>query len=199
MTVKRMGTRERLQLVVDVCRAIQHAHQKGVIHRDIKPSNVMVTNQDDRALPKVIDFGIAKATDEPLTEKTLFTQFRQMVGTPAYMSPEQAELNASDVDTRSDIYSVGVLMYELLTGNTPLDLKDSSYEEILHTIRETEPPPLAARVNALDATERTSVAENRRVAPDELARIVHGELNWIVSKALSKDRTRRYDTAAAFR
>ena len=194
---ERMGTQERLQLVVDVCRAIQHAHQKGVIHRDIKPSNVMVTNHDGKALPKVIDFGIAKATDEPLTEKTLFTQFRQMVGTPAYMSPEQAELNASDVDTRSDIYSVGVLMYELLTGKTPLELKGSSYEDMLDTIRETEPPTLAARVNSLDAAERSTVAGKRRVAPDELARIVHGELNWIVSKALSKDRTRRYDTAAA--
>ena len=194
---ERMGTRERLQLIVEVCRAIQHAHQKGVIHRDIKPSNVMVTNHDGKALPKVIDFGIAKATDEPLTEKTLFTQFRQMVGTPAYMSPEQAELNASDVDTRSDIYSVGVLMYELLTGKTPLDLKDSSYEDILHTIRETEPPTLAAKVKALDVSERSTVAGKRRVAPDELARIVHGELNWIVSKALSKDRTRRYDTVAA--
>ena len=194
---QRFGTRRRLELIVDVCRAIQHAHQKGIIHRDIKPNNVMVTNHDGKALPKVIDFGIAKATEEPLTEKTLFTQFRQMVGTPAYMSPEQAEMNASDIDTRSDIYSVGVLMYELLTSKPPLELKQSSYEEILREIRETEPPTLAARISSLNEVERSTVADKRRVAPPELVRTVKGELNWIVSKALSKDRSRRYETAAA--
>ena len=194
---ERLVTRKRLELVVAVCRAIQHAHQKGIIHRDIKPSNVMVTYLDGKALPKVIDFGIAKATEEPLTKMTLFTQFRQMVGTPAYMSPEQAELNASDVDTRSDIYSMGVLLYELLTGKVPLEFKASNYDEILREVRDTDPPKLSARVSSLSNAESTTIAEKRGVAPTELIRTVEGELNWIVAKALSKDRSRRYDTAAA--
>ena len=195
---ERFDTRQRLNLVASVCRAIQHAHQKGIIHRDIKPSNVMVTNHDGKALAKIIDFGIAKATEEPLTDKTMFTRFRQMVGTPAYMSPEQAASNASDVDTRSDIYSVGVLLYELLTGKPPLDLHESSYEQILREIRETDPPSMTKRVNSFDAHERSTVSEKRRATPAELSRTVSGELNWIVIKALSKDRTRRYGTAAAF-
>lgn len=195
---QRLGTRDRLRLVVSVCRAIQHAHQKGVIHRDIKPSNVMVTMHDGKPLVKVIDFGIAKATNQPLTDKTLFTQFRQMVGTPAYMSPEQAELNSSDVDTRADVYSLGVLLYELVTGKAPLEFNQSNYEEMLRTIRETDPPSLKARFNSLEPSERSTIADKRRVASTELSRLVKGELNWIVAKALSKDRSLRYDTAAAF-
>ncbi len=197
---QRLCARDRLEIFVDICRAIQHAHQKGVIHRDIKPSNVLVTIYDAKPLAKVIDFGIAKATEEPLTEKTVFTQFRQMIGTPAYMSPEQALLNATDVDTRTDIYSLGVLLYELLTGETPLDmqtLRSKSYEELLRQIREVEAPSLGARLTALDDRHQRETAENRRLSPPELVRLVGGELNWITSKALEKDRTRRYESASA--
>jgi tetratricopeptide (TPR) repeat protein len=194
---QRLTTRQRVELFVQVCHAIQHAHQKGVIHRDIKPNNVLVTMHDDKAVPKVIDFGIAKATGQNLTEKTLFTEFRQFVGTPAYMSPEQAQLNELDVDTRSDIYSLGVLLYELLTGTTPFDpreLRVAAYDEIRRIIREVDPPKPSTRISGLGAT-LPGVAEHRRVEPAQLVHSMKGELDWIVMKAMEKDRTRRYETA----
>jgi len=194
----RLSTRERLDLFVDVCSAVQHAHQKGVVHRDIKPSNVMVTLHDGDPVPKVIDFGIAKATHQRLTEKTLFTEYGQFIGTPAYMSPEQAEMSGLDVDTRSDIYSLGVLLYELLTGTTPFDMKtlrDAGYGEIQRIIREEEPPKPSTRLSTLGG-ELTEIAEHRRTDPGGLARLVRGDLDWIAMKALEKNRTRRYESAS---
>jgi serine/threonine protein kinase/Flp pilus assembly protein TadD len=192
--------RERLELFVPVCQAIQHAHQKGIIHRDIKPSNVMVTLYDGRPVPKVIDFGVAKATEQKLTERTLFTQFGAMVGTLEYMSPEQAEMSALGVDTRSDIYSLGVLLYELLTGSTPLThkrMKEAAYAEILRLIKEEEPPRPSTRLS--DSGEAlASISANRHTEPAKLTKLVRGELDWIVMKTLEKDRNRRYETANAF-
>jgi eukaryotic-like serine/threonine-protein kinase len=192
--------RERLELFVPVCQAIQHAHQKGIIHRDIKPSNVMVTLYDGKPVPKVIDFGVAKATEQKLTERTLFTQYGTMVGTLEYMSPEQAEMNALGVDTRSDIYSLGVLLYELLTGSTPLThkrMKEAAYAEILRMIKEEEPPRPSTRLS--DSGEAlASISANRRTEPTKLTRLVKGELDWIVMKTLEKDRNRRYETANGF-
>ena len=190
--------RERLKLVIAVCRAIQHAHQKGIIHRDIKPTNVLVTLEDNVAIPKVIDFGVAKATDSPLNDATAFTQFRQLVGTPAYMSPEQAELNTGNVDTRTDIYSIGVLLYELLTGQRPFESSDLPHDETLRRIREVEAPSLPASFKSLSQSKQNEIAANRRVTVSDLLRMTTGELDWIVGKALAKDRTQRYDTASAF-
>ncbi|MBX3415186.1 MAG: protein kinase, partial [Pirellulales bacterium] len=190
----------RLELFGQVCHAVQHAHQKGIIHRDIKPSNVLVTLHDGVPVPKVIDFGVAKATNQQLTEKTLFTHFAQMVGTPLYMSPEQAEMSGLDVDTRSDIYSLGVLLYELLTGTTPFDretLRKAAYDEVRRIIREQEPPRPSARISTLGET-RTTVAMQRQLNAVRLSQLVRGELDWIVMKSLEKDRTRRYETANAF-
>jgi eukaryotic-like serine/threonine-protein kinase len=192
--------RQRLELFVPVCQAIQHAHQKGIIHRDIKPSNVMVTLYDGKPVPKVIDFGVAKATEQKLTERTLFTQFGTMVGTLEYMSPEQAEMSALGVDTRSDIYSLGVLLYELLTGSTPLTrqrMKEAAYAEILRMIKEEEPPKPSTRLS--DSGEAlASISANRHTEPAKLTKLVKGELDWIVMKTLEKDRNRRYETASAF-
>jgi serine/threonine protein kinase/plasmid stabilization system protein ParE len=193
----KLATRERLHLFLQVCHAVQHAHQKGIIHRDLKPNNVLVTLHDSRAVPKVIDFGIAKATSQRLTEKTLFTEFRQFIGTPEYMSPDQAEISGLDVDTRTDIYSLGVLLYELLTGTTPFDattLRQASYGEIQRIIREVEPPRPSTRVETLKA-QGTDIATRRQVEPRALRRLMRGDLDWIVMKAIEKDRTRRYQTA----
>jgi eukaryotic-like serine/threonine-protein kinase len=191
-------TRQRLELFVPICQAIQHAHQKGVIHRDIKPSNVLVTMFNDKAIPKVIDFGVAKATDQRLTERTMFTHFGALIGTFEYMSPEQAEMNALGVDTRSDIYSLGVLLYELLTGTTPIErkrLREAPLDEAMRLIREEEPPRPSVRVTR--AGDLSKTARARRTEPDRLAKLFRGEIDWIVMKCLEKDRSRRYDTASA--
>jgi serine/threonine protein kinase len=194
-----ISTRKRLGLFMQVCGAIQHAHQKGIIHRDIKPSNVLVTLHDGLAVPKVIDFGIAKAaTGQPLTDKTVFTAFEQFIGTPAYMSPEQAEMSGLDIDTRSDIYALGVLLYELLTGKTPFDAKrlvSAALDELRRIIREEDPPRPSTRISTLDAAERTTVAKRRQADAPKLVHLVRGDLDWIVMRCLEKDRSRRYETA----
>ena len=188
---------DRLQLFQRVCEAVQHAHQKGVIHRDLKPSNVLVTLHDGRPVPKVIDFGIAKATHGQLTDRTVFTGFQQMLGTPEYMAPEQAEMSGLDVDTRADIYSLGVLLYELLTGTKPFELKDAllaGYQEMLRRIREVDPDKPSTRISTLGA-RLLDVCKHRRVHPRVFGRLMRGDLDWIVLKALEKERSRRYATA----
>jgi serine/threonine protein kinase/WD40 repeat protein len=192
--------RERLGLFVSVCQAVEHAHQKGIIHRDIKPANVLVTMHDGTPVAKVIDFGIAKATGQQLTEKTLYTNYALLIGTPLYMSPEQAEMGGLDIDTRSDIYSLGILLYELLTGTTPFDrdrLRRVAFDEIRRVIREEEPPWPSKRISTLGAT-LTEVSAHRKTEPKRLSRLFRGELDAIVMKALEKDRDRRYETASAF-
>ena len=216
-----LTTKDRLDLFISVCNAVQHAHQKGIIHRDLKPSNVMVTLHDGKPVPKVIDFGIAKATNRELTDKTLFTEYRQFIGTPEYMSPEQAEMSGLDIDTRSDIYSLGVLLYELLTGVTPFDgkrLRSAAINEVQRIIREEEPSRPSTRLSELSRASEPSppgrgqgegssasrqssiqyIAKHRRTDPSSLARQLRGDLDWIIMKALEKDRSRRYETANGF-
>jgi serine/threonine protein kinase len=194
----KLSTTERLGLFIQVCNAIQHAHQKGIIHRDIKPSNILVTLHDGVPVPKVIDFGIAKATQGRLTDQTLFTAFEQFIGTPAYMSPEQAEMSGLDIDTRSDIYALGVLLYELLTGAPPFDPKEllqSGLDELRRTIREKEPPKPSTRLSTMLDADLTAVAQRRQSDAPKLVHLLRGDLDWIVIKSLEKDRTRRYETA----
>jgi WD40 repeat protein/serine/threonine protein kinase len=193
-----LSTTDRLDLFVKVCQAIQHAHQKGIIHRDIKPSNILVTLNDGVAVPKVIDFGIAKATEGRLTDNTVYTQLHQFIGTPAYMSPEQAEMTSLDIDTRSDVYSLGVLLYELLVGSTPFDAKElmsQGIDAMRKTIREREPPRPSTRLATLGADQLTTAARRRSADTPKLLRQLKGDLDWIVMKCLEKDRQRRYDTA----
>src|SRR5262249_23442787 len=194
----RLGIRERLELFVAICSAVQHAHQKGVIHRDLKPSNILVTLLDGRPVPKVIDFGVAKAVGGKLRDEALSTQFGAVVGTLEYMAPEQAGHSGSDVDTRADIYSLGVLLYELLTGLRPLDarrLREAALDEVLRMIREEEPPAPSARLAAEEALPRLAAA--RQVEPGKLLGLLRGELDWVVLKCLEKRRERRYETASA--
>ncbi len=207
-----LSTKERLELYQTVCHAVLHAHQKGIIHRDLKPSNVMVTLHDGEPVVKVIDFGIAKATNQELSDKTFFTEFRQFIGTPEYMSPEQAAMSGLDVDTRTDIYSMGVLLYELLSGTAPFDakkLRSAGYDEIQRIIREDEPPRPSTRVTkgtgetvagsgtTTGTASAAAIAKHRRTDPSSLRRQLAGDLDWIVMKAMEKDRTRRYPTAGA--
>lgn len=195
----RLGTRERLRLFIRVCEGVQHAHQKGIIHRDLKPSNVLVTIQDDRPVPKIIDFGVAKATAQQLGQRKLFTEMGVLIGTPEYMSPEQAEMSGLDIDTRTDVYALGVLLYELLTGVLPFpseELRKAGYSEIQRIIREVEPRRPSTRISAPDAVSE-SAARNRQSEPRRLAGELRGDLDWITMRALEKDRTRRYQTANA--
>ena len=192
----RLTVRQRLELFEQVCNGIQHAHSKGIIHRDIKPSNVLVSTHDGRPFARVIDFGIAKAVDQHVTEETMFTEHGQLVGTPLYMSPEQAE-GSFDIDTRSDVYALGVMLYELLTGTTPLDprrMRAAAFGEIYRMVREIDPPRPSTRLASITATAPV-VAENRNAAPDKLKSLLRGELDWIAMRALEKERSRRYETA----
>ena len=197
----KLDLRQRLEMFSTVCQAVQHAHQKGIIHRDLKPSNILVELQDVTPVPKVIDFGVAKPIHEPLTERTLHTGFAQMIGTPLYMSPEQTQLSSLDVDTRSDVYSLGMLLYEMLTGSTPFDretLKQAGFDEMRRIIREDEPQKPSERISTLAVASLSTISDQRNVEPRRLSFSHGGELDWIVMKALEKDRARRYESASAF-
>ncbi len=192
----KLSIRERLELFIPVCNAVQHAHQKGLIHRDLKPSNILVEIKDKMPIPKIIDFGIAKATEQRLTERTLFTEVGQLIGTPEYMSPEQAEMTGLDVDTRTDVYSLGVIFYELMVGALPVEtreLREAGLDEIRRRIREDEPPKPSTRASNLD-DDSTQIAIKRRTDIKTLTKQLRGELDWIAIKALAKDRTHRYDS-----
>ncbi len=183
----RLSLKERLQLFIPVCQAVQHAHNKGIVHRDLKPSNILICLYDGNPVPKVIDFGLAKAMHQPLTEQSIYTGHGMMIGTPIYMSPEQAELNNLDIDTRTDIYSLGVVLYELLAGTTPLEshqLKQAAYNEILRLIKEVEPPRPSLRLSGSQSLP--SIAAQRNIEPRDLRRSLSGELDWIVMKSLEK-------------
>src|ERR1700677_3124836 len=194
----KLSIRDRLQLFMQICSAVQHAHQKGIIHRDLKPTNILVENHDDKPVPKVIDFGLAKATSGlQLSEHTLFTAFGSVMGTPLYMAPEQANFSAVDIDTRADVYALGVILYELLTGTTPItreSMKKAALDEMLKLIREQDAPTPSSRLSTSES--KPSIAANRQIEPQKLGRFVKGELDWIVMKALSKERDRRYETAS---
>ena len=195
----RFTIKERLELYVQVCEGIQHAHQKGIIHRDIKPSNVLVAVQDDKPLAKIIDFGVAKATSQRLTEHTVSSELGHLIGTLDYMSPEQAEMTNLDIDTRTDVYSLGVLLYELLVGTLPfdpIDLRAAGLLELQRKLSEEEPPRPSARLSGLGRAS-TTTAKNRRIEVKTLNRQLKGDLDWITMKALEKDRIRRYETASA--
>ena len=197
-----LGIRDRLQIMVDICDAIHHAHQKGILHRDLKPSNVLVTELNEKPVSKVIDFGLAKALEHTthLTDKTMFTEFGQVVGTLQYMSPEQAEMDSLDIDTRTDIYSLGVMLYEMLAGSTPLDketLERNALLQVLELIREKEPPRPSNRLSS-SKNSSEEISRRRKIAPSKLQQILKGELDWIVMKAIEKDRKRRYQSAAGF-
>jgi len=196
----KVSTGNRLKLFMDICRAVQHAHNRGIIHRDLKPTNVLVTVHDGQPVPKIIDFGISKATNQRLTEKTLFTEYQQLIGTPQYMSPEQAEMGGLDIDTRSDIYSLGALLYELLTGTPPFETKtiqEAGYVEMQRIIRDVEPDKPSTRAATL-IQQDTEIAKDHGADPQNFARSLRGDLDWIVAKAMEKDRTRRYNTANEF-
>lgn len=198
---KSLSLRERLELFIDICHAVQHAHQKGIIHRDLKPGNILVTLHDGKPVVKVIDFGVAKALHQDLTDRTLFTHFSQMVGTPLYMAPEQAEMSGLGVDTRSDIYSLGVVLYELLTGTTPFDrdsMSELGIDGIRKLIQEHEPPRPSARLSTLEAANRSTIEDQRKLDTEDIVKQLNREVDWIVMKALEKDRERRYETANAF-
>jgi tetratricopeptide (TPR) repeat protein len=195
---QRLTTGERLELFTQVCEGVQHAHQKGIIHRDIKPSNILVEFSGGKGLPKIIDFGVAKATEHRLTEKTLFTEIGQLVGTPEYMSPEQAEMTHQDIDTRTDVYSLGVVLYELMVGALPFDpraLREAGYDELRRRIREEEPPKPSTRISTLEKERQATCASRRRTDPRALVRSLRGDLDWIMIRALEKDRSRRYASA----
>jgi eukaryotic-like serine/threonine-protein kinase len=189
---RRLNTRERLQLFIHVCEGAQHAHQKAIIHRDLKPSNILVTEVDGKAAPKIIDFGVAKALSHKLTADTMFTRLGALIGTPEYMSPEQANSSGEDIDTRTDVYSLGVIFYELLAGVPPIDLRKIAFDEFLRRLREEDPPKPSTKIRTHDPATSTDVARKRQSEPLALARQIRGDLDSIALKALGKNRTRRY-------